>query len=136
VRLFLTVVFGAALSFAIAFALVYAVFYWWPCRDTESSCRLGYILGYGAIMAYAPLATLVFAITAWRAGNERAVSLAALALLAPIAAFLFYGVLLYGVADVTRDWAGFLQVITAPALIVVIQWAVLRAHLVHRVMPA
>jgi hypothetical protein len=135
-RLLLVVLIGGLVSFGLGLALVYAVFYWWPCHDSQSSCRLGYILGYGAIMAYAPLATLVFAVTAWRAGSERAVSLAALALLAPIAAFLFYGVLLYGVADVTRDWAGFLQVITAPALIVVVQWAVLRAHLVHRVMPA
>ena len=135
-RLVAVALVGGVLSYALAYALVATVSLLFPCVDSQSACRLGDLIGYGLIALYAPLATVTFAIVSWRAPNERALSHAALALLAPIAAMLLYGVLTIGFpTDPMRDGPDLLSGVTAPTLIVVVQWAILRAS-VMRAIPA
>ena len=129
-RLFLIVVLAGLLSFGVGLALVVAVNAWIPCHDTSSSCNMGMAMGHIAVMTYAPLAILVFGITAWFARSERALAIAALWLLAPVAAMLLYGVMLEGIpTDFSRELPDLLRCVLSPVLIVAVQWALLRAYM-------
>jgi len=133
-RLFAIALLGGLLSFALGYALITAVSVMAPCVDSQSACRLGDLIGYGAVSIYGPLAALVLGLVAWRAGNERAISLAALALLAPIGGVLLFGILTVGIpTDPARDGPDMLRGFTAPTLIVIVQWAILRAYVMRRV---
>ena len=129
-RLFLTVLLGGVVSFALGFALVFAVSEWLPCPDDRASCGMGQAYSIIATMIYAPLVTIVFGIAVWRVPSERAIAVVAIALLAPIAGLLLFGVILNGMPrDIVRELYGLLEFYVPPALIVAVQWAVLRAYI-------
>jgi hypothetical protein len=129
-RLFLTALLGGLLSFGCGLALVFAATEWLPCLDDAGSCRMGEAFGYLGAIIYAPLATAVFGLTAWRSASERPIAIAALVLLAPIAAILLMAVVRNGLpVNFAHERQGLLQFYAPPALIVAVQWAVLRAYI-------
>jgi hypothetical protein len=132
-RLFLVVLLGGVLSFALAFALVFAVSEWLPCPDDHTSCGMGQAYSIIATMIYAPLVTIVFGIAVWRVPRERAIAIAAVALTAPIAGVLLFAMILNGMPrDWTREAYGLLEFYVPLVLIVGVQWAVLRAYIRRR----
>jgi hypothetical protein len=129
-RLFLTVLLGGCLSFGLGFALVYAASEWLPCFDDRMSCRMGEAYGIIATIVYAPVATLLFGVTVWRAPSERAIAIAMAALLVPVIGILAIGIMMTGAHfDLARDGQGLLQFYVPLTLIVIVQWAIMRAYL-------
>jgi hypothetical protein len=135
-RLLLIVLIGGLVSFGLGWALVEAVNNWMPCTDEPSSCKLGEAMGTIAVIGYTPVATLVFGLTAWRAGSKRALDIAALWLIAPMLALWLYGILLEGIPrDIGHEVPDLLRFFGSPVLIVAVQWGILRAYM-RRSVPA
>ncbi len=133
-RLMLTVLLGGALSCGFGAALVYAATDGMTCYDDAGSCRLAEAMGYLFVMAYAVLATIVFGITGWRVPTERALAIAALALVVPVVATLLLALVRNGLPrDPSHEAQGLLQLYAPPLLIVGVQWALLRSYMRRRV---
>jgi hypothetical protein len=129
-RLFLIVLLGGLVSFALAFALVFAVSEWLPCPDDHASCGMGQAYSIIATMIFAPLVTLVFGFAVWRSASERAIAIAAVVLIAPIAGVLLFAMILNGMPrNLVREAYGLLEFYLPLVLIVGVQWAVLRTYL-------
>jgi Na+-transporting NADH:ubiquinone oxidoreductase subunit NqrE len=129
-RLFLTVLLGGLVSFALGFALVFAVSEWLPCPDDHASCGMGQAYSIIAVMIFAPLVMLVFGFAVWRNASERAIAIAAIALLAPIVGVLLFAMILNGMPrHIVRELYGLLEFYVPLVLIVGVQWAVLRAYI-------
>src|SRR5688572_12053354 len=90
-RLFLMTIFAGALSLAAGLSLVYVATHWLPRFDDAASVGMGEVFGILGTIFYTVLTMLVLGITAWRAGSERALKIAMLVLLAPIALILLVG---------------------------------------------
>ena len=133
-RLFLTVLAGGGVSFALALGLVLFATQVLPCRDDAASCGMGGAWSIIAIMIWAPLVTLVFGLTVWLAPGERGIAVAAIALSAPVAGILLFGTVLNGLPrDFGREIQGLVAFFAPPLLIVGVQWALLRAYMRRRV---
>jgi hypothetical protein len=133
-RLLLTVLIGGALSCGLGFALVYAATEGMTCYDDAGSCRLAEAVGYLMVMVYAALASIVLGVAVWRAPRARAVTLAALALIAPVLGTLALAAIRNGLPrDFFHEVQGLLQLYAPPLLIVGVQWALLRAYMRRRV---
>jgi hypothetical protein len=129
-RLFLAVLLGGVVSFALGFTLVFAVSEWLPCPDDHASCGMGQAYSIIATMIFAPLATFVFGIAVWRVPSQRAIAVVAIALIAPIAGLLVFAFILNGMPrDIVRELYGLLEFYVPLVLIVGVQWAVLRAYM-------
>jgi hypothetical protein len=127
-RLFLIVLLAGALSAAAAFAVVYLATHGLPRFDDAASIGMGEVFGIIGTSMYAPVAMTVFGATLWRGGRERGIAIAALALLAPIALILLIGMAGGGRFSM-RELQGMLQFVVPLALVVVLQWLVLRTYL-------
>ncbi len=133
-RLLLTVLVGGALSFAIAFALVFIVTDWLPCYEDKMSCGMGQAYSIIATMIVAPLVMIVFGVTVWISPSERGLAIAAIALVAPVVGILIFAMILNGMPrNLMRELNGLLAFYVPPLLIVGVQWAVLRAYMRHTV---
>lgn len=129
-RLLLAVLLGGVLSFALGFALVFAVSEWLPCPDDHASCGMGQAYSIIVTMIYALLAMLVLGFTVWRSASARAITIAAVALVAPVIAILLFAMALNGMpGDIMRELYGLLEFYIPPVLIVIVQWAVLRVYM-------
>lgn len=129
-RLFVTVLLGGVVSFALGFALVFAVSEWLPCPDDRASCGMGQAYSIIAVMIFAPLVMLVFGFAVWRSASERAIAIAAITLLAPIVGVLLFAMILNGMPrDIMRELYGLLEFYVPLVLIVGVQWAVLRVYM-------
>jgi Na+-transporting NADH:ubiquinone oxidoreductase subunit NqrE len=129
-RLFVTVLLGGVVSFALGFALVFAVSEWLPRPDDRASCGMGQAYSIIAVMIFAPLVMLVFGFAVWRSASERAIAIAAITLLAPIVGVLLFAMILNGMPrDIMRELYGLLEFYVPLVLIVGVQWAVLRVYM-------
>jgi uncharacterized membrane protein len=137
-RLFLTILLGGALSFALALGVVLIATEWLPCHEDQMSCGMGQAYSILAIIVYAPLVMIVFGVTMWLAPSERGLAVAAIALLAPVVGFLAFGMILNGLPrdflhELVRQLNGLLAFYVPPLLIVGVQWAALRAYMRRKV---
>ena len=130
-RLLLVVLLAAALSLLAAFAVVGFATHVIPCQDDRASCGLGDVYGVVGSLFYAAVALVVFGVTVWAARTERAIRIAMVVLLTPIALVLLFGMAQKGGGriDLARELQGMLQFIVPLGLVVVVQWAVLRSYL-------
>jgi hypothetical protein len=133
-RLFLTLLAAGVISFALALGLVLFATQVLPCHDDRASCGMGEAYSIIAVMIWAPLVTLVFGFTVWRAPTERSLAIAGLALSAPVAGILLFAMILNGLPrDIGREMQGFVAFYVPPLLIVGVQWGLLRAYMRRRV---
>jgi hypothetical protein len=129
-RLFLTVLIGGIISFALALGLVLFVTQVLPCHEDRASCGMGQAYSIIATMIVAPLVMLVFGFTVWLAPGERGIAIAAVALSAPVAGILLFAMILNGLPrDIGREMQGLLAFYVPPLLIVGVQWVVLRGYM-------
>jgi multisubunit Na+/H+ antiporter MnhG subunit len=129
-RLFLTVLIGGIISFALALGLVLFATQVLPCHEDRASCGMGQAYSIIATMIFAPLATFVFGIAVWRVPSQRAIAVVAIALIAPIAGLLVFAFILNGMPrDIVRELYVLLEFYVPLVLIVGVQWAVLRAYM-------
>ena len=128
--LFLMVPLAAALSLGAGMSVVYVATHWLPRFDDAASVGMGEVFGILGTMFYAVVTMLVMGITLWRARSERAIKIAMIILLAPIAVILLVGITQGGARiDLAREAQGLLQFIVPLCLTVVVQWYLLRRHL-------
>jgi hypothetical protein len=128
--LLLMVPVAAALSLGAAITVVYGATHWLPRFDDAASIGMGEVYGILGSVFYAVVTMLVMGITLWSARTERAIWIAMLVLLAPIALILLIGIVQSGThINVARDGQGLLQFVVPVCLTVTVQWFLLRRTL-------
>jgi uncharacterized membrane protein len=127
-RMFVTIIIAGVLSAAAGMAVVFFASHGIPRYDDAWSVGMGEVFGILGTLCYTPVAMLVFGLTLWRGGTERAIWVAMLTLAAPPFLLLLFG-MARGGGGLMRELQGVLQFIVPLILVAVVQWLVLRTAL-------
>ncbi len=127
-RTFITIVAAGALSVFAGIVVVQFATHGLPRYDDAWSIGMGEAAGMLGTPLYALLAMLVYGVTLWRGGSERAIWIAMLALAAPPVLLLLFG-MSRGGGGLMRELQSVLQFVAPLVLVAVIQWLVLRTAL-------
>ena len=128
-RLILTLVIAGALS-CMAGLLFRQLIARVPCQGEELACNIDEAVGAYAVLIYAVLGPIIFAVTLGIARNRRALAGATIVLLAPL--LVFFGIASietwrYVGFDAYSEWRKFLVTFMPPILAVLVQSLILRA---------
>ena len=128
-RLILTLVIAGALS-CLAGLLFTQVIARVPCQGEGLACNIDEAVGAYAVLIYAVLGPIIFAVTLGIARNRRALAGATIVLVAPL--LVFFGVASietwrYVGFDAYTEWRKFLVTFMPPILAVLVQSLILRA---------
>jgi len=127
-RLILTLVIAGALS-CLAGLLFRQIIARVPCQGEGLACNIDEAVGAYAVLIYAVLGPIIFAVTLGIARNRRALAGATSVLLAPL--LVFFGVASietwrYVGFDAYSEWRKFLVTFMPPILAVLVQSLILR----------
>jgi hypothetical protein len=128
-RLVVTLVVAGALS-CLAGLLFTEVVERVPCRGEGLACNLDQAIGAYAVLIYAVLGPIIFAVTLGIARNRKALAGATLVLLAPLVIFFVIASIetwRYVGFDAHSEWRKFLVTFMPPILAVLVQSLILRA---------
>jgi len=105
-----------------------AVTDWAPCQGEQLACTMDGVVGLIAVLVLAGAATVVFGVVMFWKPTRRAVTIAFAMLLVPVALLLYEElreivVLRQGWSFYWKEYQGLLQIVAAPALVVVVQGA-------------
>jgi hypothetical protein len=135
-RLFGLILLAGIVSAAVAELLNYGVTYWAPCQGEGLACTMDGIAGT-TTLAFAPVAMIVFGIVMFWRPRALALNLALLGLFVPVA-FLF-AITLQEIVILRDGWYFYwrevqklLQIVAAPALVVLVQWLTLRVYIARK----
>jgi len=128
-RLILTLVIAGALSCLVGL-LFWQIIVRVPCQGEGLACNIDEAVGAYAVLIYAVLGPIIFAVTLGIARNRRALAGATSVLLAPL--LVFFGVASietwrYVGFDAYSEWRKFLVTFMPPILAVLVQSLILRA---------
>jgi hypothetical protein len=127
-RLVVTLVVAGALSLLVGLLfteIVRAV----PCQEERLACNIDQAIGAYAVMIYAVLGPVIFAVTLFIARNRAALVGAAIVLLSPPVVFFLIASIetwRYVGFDAYGDWRKFLVTFAPPTLAVLVQSLILR----------
>ncbi len=127
-RLVVTLVVAGALS-CLAGLLFTQIVERVPCRGEGLACNIDQAIGAYAVLIYAVLGPVIFAVTLFIAKNRTALVGAAIVLLSPLVVFFLIASLetwRYIGFDAYGDWRKFLVTFAPPTLAVLVQSLVLR----------
>ena len=115
-------------SAGLGVLLIRAATDWAPCQGEQLSCTMNGVVGLIAVLALAGAATVVFGAVMFWKPTRRAVTIAFAMLLVPVALLLYEElrsilILRQGWSFYWKEYQGLLQIVAAPALVVVAQWA-------------
>ena len=127
-RTFITIVAAGVLSVFAGIVVVQFATRGLPRYDDAWSIGMGEAAGMLGTPFYALLAMLVYGVTLWRGGSERAIWIAMIALAAPPVLLLLFGVSRGG-GGLMRELQSVLQFVAPLVMVPVIQWLVLRTAL-------
>ena len=136
-RLFGLIILAGIVSAAVAELLNYGVTYWAPCQGEGLACSMDGIAGTIATLVFAPVVMIVFGIVMFWRPRARALNLALLGLLVPVALLLAQTlqeivILRDGWTFYWREVQKLLQIVAAPALVVLVQWLILQICLLRK----
>src|ERR1043165_8321983 len=127
-RLLVTLVVASALS-CLAGLLFMRIVERMPCHGERLACNIDQAVGAYAVLIYAMLGPVIFAVTLGIARNRKALAGATIVLLAPLVVFFFISSIEHwryvGFAAYT-EWGKFLVTFVPPILAVLVQSLVLR----------
>jgi hypothetical protein len=129
IRLLLTLVVAGALS-CLAGLLFVRIVEGMPCDGERLGCNIDQAVGAYAVLIYAVLGPVIFAVTLGIARNRKALAGATIVLLAPLVVFFFISSIehwRYVGFDLYDEWRKFLVTFMPPILAVLVQSLVLRA---------
>jgi len=124
-------------SAGLAELLNYGVTYWAPCQGEGLACIMDGIAGSIATLALALIAMIVFgSVMFWRP-RALALNVAMLGLLVPVALLLAQTlqeivILRDGWYFYWREVQKLLQIVAAPALVVLVQWLILQTYILRK----
>jgi uncharacterized membrane-anchored protein YitT (DUF2179 family) len=128
-RLLLTLVVAGVLS-SLAGLLFMRIVENTPCDGERLGCNIDQAVGAYAVLIYAVLGPIIFAVTLGIARNRRALAGATIVLLAPLVVFFFISSIehwRYVGFDAYSEWRKFLVTFMPSILAVLVQSLVLRA---------
>jgi hypothetical protein len=128
-RLLVTLVVAGALS-CLAGLLFVRIVESMPCDGERLGCNIDEAVGAYAVLIYAVLGPIIFAVTLGIARNRKALAGATIVLLAPLVVFFFIASIehwRYVGFDAYSEWRKFLVTFMPPILAVLVQSLVLRA---------
>src|SRR5690349_8041137 len=132
-RLILTLVIAGTLS-CLAGLLFTQIIARVPCQGEGLACNIDEAVGAYAVLIYAVLGPIIFAVTLGIAQNRRALAGATIVLLAPLVVFFFISSIesrRYIGFDGYSEWRKFLATFMPPILTVLVQSLVLRVVMGH-----
>jgi hypothetical protein len=136
-RLLGLIILAGIVSAAIAELFNYGVPYWAPCQGEGLACTMDGIAGMIATFAFAPVVTIVFGIVMFWRPRALALNLALLGLLVPVA--LLLAQTLHEIVILRDGWYFYwrevqklLQIVAAPALVLLVQWLILHIYIARR----
>ena len=128
-RLLVTLVVAGALSCLVGLLFVRIV-EGMPCEGERLGCNIDQAVGAYAVLIYAVLGPIIFAVTLGIARNRKALAGATIVLLAPLVVFFFVSSIehwRYVGFDAYTEWREFLVTFMPPILAVLVQSLVLHA---------
>jgi hypothetical protein len=128
VRLVVTLVVAGALS-CLAGLLLTQIVDKVPCPGERLACNIDEAVGAYAVLIYAVLGPIIFAVTLGIARNRKALAGATIVLLAPLVVFFFISSIenwRYLGFDAYSEWRKFMVTFMPPILAVLVQSLVLR----------
>jgi len=139
-RLLGLILLNAVAALAVGEAFNHVVSEWLPCQGERLACTMDGIAGMVVTAVLAILAMIVLGVIAYARPRVRPLDIAVAALALPIAFLLVVTlqemVLLRDGWDFTwRQWQKLLQIVVPAALVVVLQWLVLRRYLRRSAQP-
>lgn len=132
-RLLVTLVVAGALS-CLAGLLFIRIVERMPCHGERLACNIDQAVGAYAVLIYAVLGPIIFAVTLGIAQNRRALAGATIVLLAPLVVFFFISSIeswRYVGLNGYSEWRKFLVTFMPPILTVLVQSLVLRVVMGH-----